>query len=614
MNNRFIILAILFFSFLLSFGQSFNFTTTIRDNNGNILKNQPIKIRSSIIKDDANGTITYIEECASTTNNYGVASIAIGKGAAISGDFSSVDWASKLFLKSEVDINNDGNFSIVNTTEIPSAPKSLYSNSTSKLVLTADDGNKWNVNVDNNGNITTTPTENFSTPEYGTVDYIFDMNALPTITLEISTDEWNKMLLNFDKNKENEECIVVDFLFNKYGEIRKVENVGLRLRGNTSRVRPEGSNGELHNSTNPNWHHCHYGFRFEKFQDNNLFSGTDRFSLRWFKEDATYAREIYCYDLMRRFGVWTTPKSSYCRLQIKIKEDSETAYMGVYEMFEGLDDQYLDDRVALGKINQSSGFLWKMGWGNGVGAYLTKDQANETMMGIEDIQLEGTSYKFSYDYKSKKKKLPEARTQFIEFINNLNDKTGEDFIQWAEQNINIDLLLRACAVTVAVGQWDDYWCNGNNFYLYFDTDKKCHYVPYDFDNSLGTSTSGLMDNPGTGNPLSWGNSNRPLITKILSVDKWKNQYIEYLKQLASADNDYLDADKSIARILKWQGMVEKYVDNVTGEDTQIIDRSASWSSGVKNYKLLTGNSEGGNNGDPNFFKTRIKTINSLLGK
>ena len=58
-------------------------------------------------------------------------------------------------------------------------------------------------------------------------------------------------------------------------------------------------------------------------------------------------------------------------------------------------------------------------------------------------------------------------------------------------------------------------------------------------------------------------------------------------------------------------MISQHIDNDTNEDTQIIDRPATWSSGVKNYRLFTGNDEGGNNGDPNFFKTRVKTINSM---
>ena len=595
--------------------QGFNFAATIRGASGNFLTDRETGIRISILKDTADGEVTYIEEFKTRTNPFGVANVTVGEGAVVSGDFAMIDWGGKLFLKAEVSENNDGKFSLINITEIGSVPYSMHSNTANALTLTSDNGKLWDISVDDNGNLISSPRgEGTDLPEYGTVDYIFDENALPTITLEISTDEWNKLLTNFDINPHNEDCVVADFYFNKYGRIHKLEDIGLRLRGNTSRVRPEGSKGELHNPVSPDWHHCHFGFRFEKFRDDNLFSGTDRFSLRWAKEDPTYVHEIYSYDMLRRFGVWSTLKSSYCRLQIKIKEDNSTAYMGVYEMFEAPDKQYLADRMNAGLIKSDAGFMWKMGSGSGVGAYLTKEQANPALMGIEDIPLEGPASTFTYDYKGKKKKFEEARTQFLKFINDLNDKTGDDFIAWAEANINIELLLRSVAVTVAVGQWDDYWGNGNNFYLYFDSDGKCNYIPYDFDNALGTSIDGIMYNPGTGDPFNWGNPNRPLVTKILAVNKWREQYKGYLLELISASNDYLDAEKSIKRIKQWHGQIGDFVNNDTGEDCVIEDRTASWSSGIRNYRLLTGNDQGGANGDPNFFRTRVRVIKEACSK
>ncbi|MCH4156411.1 MAG: CotH kinase family protein [Muribaculaceae bacterium] len=607
-----ILLTILIIPFAL--GEGFNYTATVRDANGSLLTGHSIQLRVSILLGSATGSATYVEQFATTTNAYGVASVVVGNGTSISGDFSSIDWSKDLYLKSEVSANADGNFTEIATTEIAAVPYSMHSNSANALTLTSPNGSHWSVSADNSGNLVSTPLDASSTPEYGTVDYIFDKNALPTITVEISTAEWNKLLTNFDTNPNNEDCVVANLYFNKYGVINELDSIGLRLRGNTSRVRPEGATGELHNATNPDWHHCHFGFRFAKFKDSNSLSGTDRVDLRWANNDPTYVHEMYSYDMMRRFGIWTAPKSSYCRLKIKIKEDQTTAYYGVYEMFESPDDQYLADRAALGKIKKASGFLWKMSWGSGVCASLEAGHADGSLMGIENIQLTGTSTSFTYDYKSKKKKFDTAKAQFMQFISNLNTKTGDDFVAWADTTLDVDLLLRATAATVALGQWDDYWCNGNNYYLYFDTDGKCYYVPYDFDNALGTSSSALMYNPGTQDPLNWGSStNRPLVTKILAVDKWKTLYKKYLADLISADNDYFDADKSIARIKAWQAKIKDYVKNDTGEDGAIYDKSASWSTGITNYRLLTGDDNGGTGStDPNFFRTRIKTIKAAV--
>ncbi len=600
--NKLVIIAILAFTASIS-AQSFNYTISIADKDGAYLTNQAITLQLSLIEDDINAEPIYTERYTTATNNYGITNVQVGTGEAVAGTFSQVDWSKKIFIRSEYAIGSSSELTAINTSEITSVPLSLYSDIANSLVLKSDDGSNWKITADNNGNLVSSLVNPIEV-EYGTVDYIFDDTALPTITLELTTEQWNQLLTNFDNDPHNEDCVVADFTFNKNGTIHQLENIGLRLRGNTSRVRPEGSYGQAHNPNNPDWHHCHFGFRFEKFTDDeNLLSGTDRFNLRWAHEDPTYVHEVYSYDLLRRFGVYTTLKSSYCRLEIKITEDNSTAYYGIYEMFEAADDQYFDDREDAGLFAGDKGYLWKMGWGSGVGAFLTADQANPDLMGYEDIG------NFTYDYKSKKKNFEAARTQLVQFISDLNSKTGTEFEQWAEDNINIDLLLRAYAVTVAVGQWDGYWGNGNNFYLYFDEDGVCDYIPYDFDNALGTTSSGIVGNPGTQDPLNWGSNDRPLITKVLAVERWRNQYKEYLLELASPENDYLDADKSKARIERWHSLIRDHVANDTGEDEQIKDQPASWSS-IRNYRLISGDENGTTNGgDGNFFKTRVKAIN-----
>lgn len=599
--NKLTLIVILAFSLNVS-AQYFNYTISIADTDGSYLTNTAINLQISLLEGSIYADPTYVEEYSTTTNNFGIANIQVGTGYTVSGAYSQIDWSNDIYIKSEYSTNGNELITI-NTAEVSSVPLSLYSEVANSLIITSDDGSKWKITADNDGNLVSSLVDSEVT-EYGTVDYIFDEDALPTITLEITTDEWNELLFNYDADPNNEDCIEADFTFNKNGAKHKIESIGLRLRGNTSRVRPEGSYGESHNSTNPDWHHCHFAFRFEKYLDDNLFSGTDRFSLRWAHEDPTYVHEVYSYDLLRRFGVYTTFKSSYCRLEIKIKEDDTTAYYGIYEMFEGSDDQYFEDRVAEGYFKGDGGYLWKMGWGSGVGSYLTADHADGSYMGYEDIG------DFSYDYKSSKSKFEDAKAQFMEFIANLNSKTGTEFEEWAEENINIDLLLRAKAVTVAVGQWDGYWGNGNNFYLYFDEDGMCYFIPYDCDNALGTTSSGVMSNPGTQDPLNWGvTGDRPLITKVLAVDRWKEQFKEYLLELASADNDYLDADMSKARIEKWHNQIGDYVDNDTNEDCVIEDKPASWSSNQK-YRVLSGDDNGTIYGaDANFFSTRVKAIN-----
>ena len=171
--------------------------------------------------------------------------------------------------------------------------------------------------------------------------------------------------------------------------------------------------------------------------------------------------------------------------------------------------------------------------------------------------------------------------------------------------MDVDLFLKTLAVNVAVGMWDDYWNNSNNFYLYFNTTDKENYqvwfIPYDYDNTLGTMKQlGVQSDACRQNPLKWGDSSYPLTVKILQNSTWKSTYIKYLKELCAGN---FSASASAGRIRKWQDMIGRYVSNDTGEDMSISDEPASWSN-HREYRLL-------DNGSNNFFQVKASVVNAL---
>ena len=287
--------------------------------------------------------------------------------------------------------------------------------------------------------------------------------------------------------------------------------------------------------------------------------------LKWFKDDAMYAREVYSYDLFEKFGVWTAPQSSYCKLTIKVAGDSKAAYFGVYQLQEPVDDVYLANRST---FFSTTGNLWKANWGASF-----KD-ASTSNMGIENITLT-SNYNPIYDYKGSKSNLETAKTQLADFITNVNAKSGDDFKTYISQKMDVNLFLKTYAVNVMVGMWDDYWNNSNNFYFYFDTAGKFYFIPYDYDNTLGTSL--LMTDSGIQNPLTWGKSDQnPFVSKVLSIPEYKTQYVKYLNDLIDKKYDLFYLDYSQQRIQKWQNMIAAHVSNDTDEDMTITDVPASW--------------------------------------
>ena len=193
-------------------------------------------------------------------------------------------------------------------------------------------------------------------------------------------------------------------------------------------------------------------------------------------------------------------------------------------------------------------------------------------------------------------------------MNKINNLSDNEFYTWIQQATDVDLLLKTYAVNVAVGMWDDYWNNANNYYLYFNntglTGYKFYFIPYDYDNTLGTSLRcGNQDDAGRQDPLHWGVDNNRLIARILKFNDFKAIYIKHLKFLVANGNAMMDRSTAQMRIRIWQSKIADYIDNDTGEDTYIEDKPASWGNHSE-YNLLKNNND-------NFFTVKAASINSL---
>ncbi len=417
--------------------------------------------------------------------------------------------------------------------------------------------------------------------------YLYDNSKLAEITVSITETDWNKYLSNFDQNPDNSIYVPARWRYEKDGKIYERDSVGLRPRGNTSRVRPEGGNGEKHNRHNPSWHHAHFGIKFTEYLSGERFFGSDRVILKWHKCDPMYCREVYCYDLFQRFGVWSAPRSCYCKLYIHVDGDEKPAYFGIYELVENPRKGWMHDHTKQGHIADEEGNMWKAAWG----ANLSDPNAS---MGISDDDQQ-----FVYSLKTNKTNgLEAAKQELKDFINGMTPlKSGSaELQQWLEEHMDVDLFLRATAVNVMVGMWDDYWINSNNFYFYFDSKHRFYFIPFDYDNTLGTDGMGI--DPGKQDMLNWGSrgGDRILMRKVLSIKEYENRYKDYIKQLATGD---FSKEASQARIRQWHSLIEPYVDNDTHEDTQIYDEAANWGNRY-HYHLLSD--------DNNFFTTKINSI------
>lgn len=436
------------------------------------------------------------------------------------------------------------------------------------------------------------------------IAYMWDESVIPEITIHITKDEWNKLLKRYDEFSQNVDYFHADFTYRKGDEVHFIEDGGVRLRGNTSRRRPEGNGGQMHDSRNPDWHHCHFGINFRKFHkdSDHTINGIRKVNLKWFKDDPCYVRELYCYDLFRRYGIWTAAHDVYCRLWLDVEGDAEPAYYGVYEMIEPIDDEFVERRVD-GMFKSDKGFLWKCVYGVGGPADLRNADDNSDRFNWD--QDNGINY--TYEFKGDEEDFAAAKEQLRDFILKLTGKGDDSFYKWINEICDVEFLLKTYAVNTVLGMWDDMWNNGNNYYLYFNSTDKLEYevffLPYDYDNTLGTShRCGIQNDSGRQDPYNWGDSGL-LMERLMKFDDFRQIYKDALKELVDPANGLFHMDASVPRIQAWQAKISPYISNDTGEDMKIEDKPASWGNHSE-YRLM----DTGNN---NFFKVKTETVNKM---
>ena len=111
--------------------ERFSYQAVIRDAAGNLVANEPVGVRVSILQYSLqyspDGSVVYSETHNRATNANGLVTMEIGAGTVVSGSFSNIDWANgPYFLKIETDVNGGTNYTLAGTQQMLSVPYALY--------------------------------------------------------------------------------------------------------------------------------------------------------------------------------------------------------------------------------------------------------------------------------------------------------------------------------------------------------------------------------------------------------------------------------------------------------------------------------------------------------
>ena len=113
--------------------EKMSYQAVVRNATGQLVQNQNVGIKASVLQNSATGTVVYSESLTGTTNANGLVSLAIGSGTVLSGTFSSIDWSTgNYYLKTETDPTGGTNYTIAGTSQLLSVPYAMYAKSAGK--------------------------------------------------------------------------------------------------------------------------------------------------------------------------------------------------------------------------------------------------------------------------------------------------------------------------------------------------------------------------------------------------------------------------------------------------------------------------------------------------
>ena len=296
---------------------------------------------------------------------------------------------------------------------------------------------------------------------------VYPNNEISDVHIILDPDSLDQIYA--DGNQESNHEYPATFIFKNSFIQDTVENIGFRLRGNTSRYSQKKS----------------LKVSFNSFQPGFKFYGYEKLNLNGEHNDPSIIRSKLSWDLFKLLDIGSSD-ASYAR--VYINDD----YYGLYINIEHIDENFVNK-----KYDTAGGNLYKCLW---------PADLNYISNNPEDYKF-GNEDRRTYDLKTNNDL--DDYSDIADFINILNNSSAQQFAVELDPIFNIDQYLRILAVDAVTSSWDNYWFLKNNFYLYHNpVTNKFDFIPYDYDNTFGIWWEGILSGVdwGTRDVFNWGKS------------------------------------------------------------------------------------------------------------
>lgn len=319
---------------------------------------------------------------------------------------------------------------------------------------------------------------------------LYEDDVVPRIDIIIAQESLDFIL--DPENRESDELFEATFIFRNETENDTLENVGFRLRGNTSRSAQKKS----------------FKIDINEFVSGRKYRGVTKINLNGQHNDPTSARAKICADLADMLEI---PSMRTNHVAFYIND----VYYGLYTNTEHIDQNYVKKRFG-----NKNGNLYKCLYpadlnykGNNPESY------KELVYGRRNYELKNNRHADDY-------------SDFANFVKVLNTTSAENLSCELEKVFNVNQYLKTIIFDILTGNWDGPIYNKNNFYLYHNqATHQFEYIPYDLDNTLGIDW--FNQDWGNRNIYEWSQTDepRPIYTRLMENQEYRDRFSYYMQEV-----------------------------------------------------------------------------------